>query len=68
MKIKLGKFRVREGETVKLQKWPTKAKPFYKSKEHYQEILAEHARKLSYPETSRAHRVELQATRRLPAK
>jgi PPK2 family polyphosphate:nucleotide phosphotransferase len=47
MKIKSGIFRVGEGEKVRLKKWPTKVKPFYKSKEHYQEILAEHAHKLS---------------------
>jgi polyphosphate kinase 2 (PPK2 family) len=40
-------FRVREGEKVKLRKWPTRAKPFYQSKEHYQKILAEHTRALS---------------------
>jgi PPK2 family polyphosphate:nucleotide phosphotransferase len=47
MKIKSGAFRVCEGEPVKLKKWPTKVKPFYQSKEHYQKILAEHTRELS---------------------
>ena len=47
MKIKPQRFRVREGEKVKLRKWPTRAKPFYQSKEHYQKILAEHTRALS---------------------
>jgi len=47
MKIKPGEFRVSEGEAVRLKKWPTSIKPFYKSKEHYQEILTEHAHKLS---------------------
>jgi PPK2 family polyphosphate:nucleotide phosphotransferase len=48
MKIKPpGEFRVCEGEMVNLKKWPTKANPYYKSKEHYQEILTEHAHKLS---------------------
>jgi PPK2 family polyphosphate:nucleotide phosphotransferase len=47
MKIEPQKFRVREGEKVKLRKWPTRVKSFYKSKEHYQKILAEHTRSLS---------------------
>ena len=47
MKIESKKFRVREGEEVKLKKWPTKVKPFYHSKEHYQEILAGHVEELS---------------------
>jgi PPK2 family polyphosphate:nucleotide phosphotransferase len=47
MKIKSGTFRVCEGEKVKLKKWPTKIKPFYHSKAHYQGILAEHTRELS---------------------
>ena len=47
MKIEPQKFRVREGEKVKLKRWPSKIKPFYKSKEHYQEILAEHVAELS---------------------
>jgi PPK2 family polyphosphate:nucleotide phosphotransferase len=47
MKINLDDFRVRPAEKVNLKKWPTRVKPFYKSKEHYKEILAEHAEKLS---------------------
>jgi PPK2 family polyphosphate:nucleotide phosphotransferase len=47
MKIEPKKFRVREGETVKLKKWPTKIKPFYKSKEDYKAILETHIRGLS---------------------
>ena len=39
MKIESNHFRVREGEKVRLKKWPTKVKPFYKSKEHYQKLL-----------------------------
>ena len=35
------------GKKVKLSKWPTIVKPVYKSKEQYQELLAEHAEKLS---------------------
>ena len=33
-------FRVREGKTVKLKSWPTEVKPFYRSKEDCQQILA----------------------------
>jgi PPK2 family polyphosphate:nucleotide phosphotransferase len=47
MKIEPQKFRVPEGEKVKLKKWPTQVEPFYKSKEHYQKILVEHTRELS---------------------
>jgi PPK2 family polyphosphate:nucleotide phosphotransferase len=47
MKIEPQKFCVREGGKVRLKKWPTQIKPFYKSKEHYQKILAEHTRELS---------------------
>ncbi|HUA38894.1 MAG TPA: ADP-polyphosphate phosphotransferase [Candidatus Sulfopaludibacter sp.] len=47
MKIKSGAFRVCEGEQIKLKRWPTRVKPFYPSKEHSQEILAEHTRELS---------------------
>ena len=47
MKIDTNKFRVKPDEKVKFKKWPTRVKPFYKSKEHYQQILAEHIRELS---------------------
>ena len=47
MKINPDDFRVRPDGAVKLKKWPTRVKPFYKSKEHYEEILAEHTEKLS---------------------
>jgi PPK2 family polyphosphate:nucleotide phosphotransferase len=47
MKINSEDFRVRAGEMVKLKKWPTRVKPCYKSKEHYQEILGEHIEELS---------------------
>jgi PPK2 family polyphosphate:nucleotide phosphotransferase len=39
-------FRARSGEKVKLDKWPTRVKPYYKSKEHYQEILTSHVKAL----------------------
>src|SRR5476651_1793850 len=47
MKIEPEKFRVRKGEKVKLKKWPTKVKPFYKSGEHCQKILEAHIGELS---------------------
>lgn len=47
MKINSKDFRVREGDDVSLRKWPTKVDPVYKSKEQYQELLAEHVAKLS---------------------
>jgi PPK2 family polyphosphate:nucleotide phosphotransferase len=47
MKIKSDQFRVREGEHVKLKKWPTRIKSIYKSKEHYQEILETHVSEMS---------------------
>ena len=47
MKINSKHFRVPEGEKVKLKQWPTRVKPYYKSKEHYKEILTEHIEELS---------------------
>ena len=47
MKIDPDEFRVRPDEKMKLKKWPTRVKPCYKSKEHCQQILAEHTAKLS---------------------
>jgi PPK2 family polyphosphate:nucleotide phosphotransferase len=47
MKIDTDDFRVRPGNTVKLGKWRTRTKPYYKSKDHYQEILGKHVDELS---------------------
>ncbi len=47
MKINSKDFRVREADEVDLRKWPTNVAPVYKSKEHYQELLAEHVAQLS---------------------
>jgi PPK2 family polyphosphate:nucleotide phosphotransferase len=47
MKINIRKFRVRESDKLRLGKWPTKVKPFYKSKKHYAKMLAEHVEQLS---------------------
>jgi polyphosphate kinase 2 (PPK2 family) len=47
MKINSKDFRVRPGQTVKLQKWPTIVKPFFKSKKRYQELLEKRVVRLS---------------------
>ncbi|HEX5400173.1 MAG TPA: ADP-polyphosphate phosphotransferase [Verrucomicrobiae bacterium] len=47
MKIKSKDFRVRPGARVKLKQWPTKVKPFCKSKKHYKKLLEEHVEALS---------------------
>jgi PPK2 family polyphosphate:nucleotide phosphotransferase len=47
MKIRSKDFRVNEGEEVDLGTRPTHIKPVYKSKNHYQELLAKHIAKLS---------------------
>jgi PPK2 family polyphosphate:nucleotide phosphotransferase len=47
MKIHSNDFCVAEGDKVILKKWPTKVDPVYKSKEQYQELLAEHVAKLN---------------------
>src|ERR1017187_5008642 len=47
MKISSKDFRIREGDQVNLRKWSTNVEPFYKSKKHYKELLAEHIKDLS---------------------
>ena len=47
MKISSKDFRVREGDEVSLKKWPTNVDPVYTSKDHYQQLLAEHVTRLS---------------------
>ena len=47
MKINSKQFRVRAGKKVNLTGWPTKTKPFYKSKKHYTEILDDHIEELN---------------------
>ena len=42
-----GDFQIREGRNVDLKKWPTKVKPFYKSKEDYEKILEQHTKDLT---------------------
>jgi PPK2 family polyphosphate:nucleotide phosphotransferase len=47
MPIDSDDFRVREGDTVKLKKWPTRVKPVYQSKEQYRAMLADQIKRLS---------------------
>jgi PPK2 family polyphosphate:nucleotide phosphotransferase len=47
MKIKSREFRVPLGESISLTKWPTRLKPFFKSKKEYQKTLEEHVTRLS---------------------
>ena len=47
MKLNSSDFRVKEGETVNLVKWPTKVGPVYESREQYHELLAKHVAQLS---------------------
>ncbi|MGB6940917.1 MAG: ADP-polyphosphate phosphotransferase [Bryobacteraceae bacterium] len=46
-KINPDDFRVRPGKKVDLDKWPTKGKPVYSSKDEYAKLLSEHIEKLS---------------------
>jgi len=41
------RFQVREGHRVALRDWPTEIKPFYRSKEEYETLLAKHREDLS---------------------
>ena len=47
MKITPKDFRVPPGKKVNLSQWPTTVKPYYESKEEYQEILEKHKGQLS---------------------
>jgi len=47
MKIRSDDYRVREGDDVRLKKWPTRVKPVYKSKDDYHAMLAEHVARLA---------------------
>jgi PPK2 family polyphosphate:nucleotide phosphotransferase len=47
MKIDPQDFRVPGGKHIRLDKWPTKIRPFYKSEEHYKELLAGDVKELS---------------------
>jgi PPK2 family polyphosphate:nucleotide phosphotransferase len=47
MKIETKQFRIRAGAKVKLKRWPTRIKPFYKSKAHYHQILADNVEEMA---------------------
>jgi PPK2 family polyphosphate:nucleotide phosphotransferase len=47
MKIDCKPFRVKEGDKVRLHKWPTRVDSFYKSTKHYKKLLQEHVEQLS---------------------
>src|SRR3954467_4005837 len=47
MKLHAKEFRVREGENLKLAKWPTEVSPYYKSKDDYDQCLLEHIQELA---------------------
>ena len=53
MKIKIKDFRVAQGEKIKLDKWPTRVEPIYKSKTTYKEVLEKQVEELS--ELQRLH-------------
>jgi PPK2 family polyphosphate:nucleotide phosphotransferase len=47
MKIETKDFQVQSGERIKLEKRPTRVKPFYKSKKQYHKVLEGHIEELS---------------------
>jgi PPK2 family polyphosphate:nucleotide phosphotransferase len=47
MKLRSTDFRVKEGDQVNLNKWPTAVDPIYESKKHYQKLLSDHVAQLS---------------------
>lgn len=47
MKINVKDFRVSEGKKVKLDKWPTRVKTVYQSKQEYKELLSKQVEQLS---------------------
>jgi PPK2 family polyphosphate:nucleotide phosphotransferase len=47
VKINPNDFRLREGDEVKLRKWPTLIDPVYKSKANYKRLLTQHVDQLS---------------------
>jgi len=47
MKIDTEDYRVREGDDVDLDKWPTQGKPVCKSKDDYKALLKKHVAQLS---------------------
>jgi PPK2 family polyphosphate:nucleotide phosphotransferase len=51
MKIDRDAFRVREGKTIDLKKWPTEVQPYYKSKKDLETMLSERIKELSELQT-----------------
>ena len=47
MHIKSSDFRVREGDKIDLEQWPTLVAPVYQTTEQYQDLLSEHVKQLS---------------------
>ena len=47
MAIKPNDFRLHEGATVNLRKWPTLIDPLYESSAHYKKLLEQHVEQLS---------------------
>jgi PPK2 family polyphosphate:nucleotide phosphotransferase len=47
MKVRSTDFRVKQGDKVNLDKWPTAVKPIYESKKQYQKLLRDHVAQLS---------------------
>lgn len=47
MAINSKRFRVREGSTVDLKKWPTRVDPVYRDEDDYKKILEGHVKELS---------------------
>jgi PPK2 family polyphosphate:nucleotide phosphotransferase len=47
MKIGSADFRVKQGDKVSLDKWPTAVEPIYESKKLYQKLLRDHVTQLS---------------------
>jgi len=47
MNVRSTDFQVREGDQVKLDKWPTAVEPIYESKKQYQKLLKKHVEELS---------------------
>jgi PPK2 family polyphosphate:nucleotide phosphotransferase len=47
MRIESSDYRVREGASVNLKKWPTRVDPIYETSEQYQKLLSKHVEALS---------------------
>ena len=47
MHIKSSDFRVREGDKIDLEQWPTLVAPVYDTTEQYQDLLSKHVKELS---------------------